>query len=270
MISGKKRVIVYLSVIVVAALVITPSLYMLGSRKTQVPITVSDGFNSYNWAGNFTNTINVTAWSQTYNLTTLSSTAEISDGMYPNSTLTLSIEDAYYQYDLIGANGYYAFLLNISGNLSSAVKPSDLVIKQNATGPQDSFFAFTSQLTLAKGNWSPIFNVNDTSPLRYHNLSVTSVYNKSNEYGLIEGVGFRGYSVSIPLANESNLSNSTARYHFHLSAGAQIWSMAYNVYPSNGSWTFLHLYFTVYLTGLSKPVQAQILVTQTNDDDVGG
>lgn len=80
-------------------------------------------------------------------------------------------------------------------------------------------------------------------------------------------MGYPGYSVSIPLANESNLSNSTARYHFHLSAGAQIWSLAYSEHTSNGSWTF-HLYFTIYFTGLSKPVQTQIMVIQTND--VGG
>lgn len=208
------------------------------------PITVTGGFAEFNWRDNFTISSGYKKVVLQSNNQTKSS-AIISSTGYPNSTLTMNLFSIDYSDDR--PSNTFIFWINVSGSLTSNLYPKNLVISETVkaySSEKGGFLNFTNPNIARSRFFIPIHNPNV-------NLSIPE-----NGFCLFgTGTG----SSQLNFLNDSYLTKSTI-YNFDLYRCSNHISNICSDFcflPKSLNITY-YLTFSAEITGLSKPVLAQV------------
>ena len=255
MLEKRNRKIILASILVAMIIIVPISFYGLGSKP--VPITANNSSSSYVVKGAFTrikNALNPLRLNETKAITS------ISTANFQNSSLSIAVTGYVWTTEAQGA--CFDFWLTVCGNLTSNLHPTALVLSQSI-----SYFSVenTSKLprTSAYSNWytqnqgSRVNMTNLSRPASENNLCCISLLKKGT------------VSYILDFSNDTHLSKSSM-YHFALTNQSRSsWSYpfienTFCFYPGSYNMTY-YTNFTASITGLSKPVSAQVDLTLVND-----
>lgn len=224
---------------VVAAVIVIPVSYLELLSPQLVPVSVSDSSVGYNWITNFRNNVN------TFEIPgpELNSTSTFHGPNDISSEFTASLLSQF-TYSLHSGNeSSFDFLLNVSGNIASDLKPTGFNLGFTATGPG------FSQPDSPSFQMSPLNDaLHDVANISY-NTGSSPHYKQSSSYP--------DFSFNIGLTNQTG-ANGASYYHFFLTTIVT----AILVVFSPG--TIYNLDFTATLNGLSQPVVSKIGINIVN------
>ena len=244
MIQKSNKMIMF-AVIAVIIVAVPISFYEFFGKP--VPITVTDGYSSFTWRYNFTKNYGPGVILPQTNQT--ESTAIISSNGYPNSSLSLALGS--WEYSTQGPVNNFRSWINVSGSLTSNLHPKNLVISETVraySAEKGGFFNFSAPYLALSCFLLP-------SPRFVSHVNLSEPTN--NPTYCIAGTGTVSYSLK--LLNDSFLAKSTI-YHsdfYRLNRFVPMFWSDFCFCPQSLNITY-YVIITAELTGLSKPVYAQV------------
>ena len=241
----RSKKIVFIAVIAVVIFASPISFYEFLGKP--VPITATDGFSAFNWKYNFSKNYGSEVALPSSNQT--QSTAIISSSGYPNSSLSIALSSC--EFSVQGPMNIFRSWINVSGSLTSNLHPKSLVISETvkAYSAEKGGFFNSSDPYVALSRFCP------PPPFRVSHVNLSEPTN--NPVYCIAGTGTA--SSAFNLLNDSFLAKSTI-YHFdfyRLSRFTPIFWSDFCFLPQSLNIIY-YVYITAELTGLSKPVFAQV------------
>ena len=240
----ERRKLITIITILAEVIIATPlTVYYLNNSSEPLPvISVTDGNETYHLTGDFVNnsTWHSNSATQIFND---SSTTRITEADNSASTLTIVMNAAAADYDRAeGPNLEIWVNLTIEGNLSINLRPTDLELGINSSGP----------------------DANDSGLDQVSWLDGRQITNLSEMTG--DSLGYAGYSSLTEkwnLLNESSPQkiNQTGRYHFE-SWASQMRALVGSPLVPNKPFYF---HFHLELEGLQKPVFTDLYLEVLNN-----
>lgn len=238
--------------VIAAIIVAVPFILYYGFSDSPVPITAQDGFSLFLWKGNFTNEqCDFSHVKGPFWLTPQNSTATISSKGFSNSSFYFRVSG----WEWLSPIGPCVQLCVVpSGNLTPNLHPKELVI----TGSISAYKNGSPFITYVRQDCSESLMSHDRAV-----RSNVSVGQPSTSDSRILGTGTT--SCAFAFQNDTGLSKSTM-YHFGVfplrNTGSSNLSfpMINNLLffcPQSYNLTY-HICLSASLTGLSKPVYAEV------------
>ncbi|MCL5804811.1 MAG: hypothetical protein M1306_05855 [Candidatus Thermoplasmatota archaeon] len=241
----KSKKIMFIAIVAVVIFAFPISFYEFPNKP--VPISVTDGFAAFNWRYNFSKNYGTETVLPSTNQT--QSTAIFSSSGYPNSSLSIALSSC--EFSVQGPMNIFESWINVSGSLTSNLHPKNLVISETVkaySAEKGGFFNFSDPY-VALSRFCP------PPPFRVFHVNLSEPTN--NPVYCIAGTGT--VSSGFNLLNDSFLAKSTI-YHFDFYRFGKFRPIFWSDFcflPQSLNITY-YVYITAELTGLSKPVFAQV------------
>jgi hypothetical protein len=241
----RSKKIVFIAVI--AAVIFASPISFYEFLGKLVPITATDGFSAFNWRYNFTNNHGSGVVLPLTDQTEF--TAIISSSDYPNSSLSIALSSC--EFSVQGPMNIFNSWINVSGSLTSNLHPKNLVISETVkaySAEKGGFFNFSDPYVALSAFCPP-------PPFRVSHVNLSEPTN--NPVYCIAGTGT--VSSGFNLLNDSFLAKS-AIYHFDFYRFGKFRPIFWSDFcflPQSLNIIY-YVYITAELTGLSKPVFAQV------------
>lgn len=258
---SKRKIGISISSVIVALVIVG----VLVSDFQTPGLTVANGSNSYDWTYDYFH--DYTSASQLNHMNpfnNISSEAKVTSGNDTVSTMMLN-ESGHFSYDGGPGVEHATFMLNISGNISSTIKPTALKIGEYESNVQSQQYNWYTNQSL----W-PAINLGKSMDINYSNVSLKEIRNTTNtnphdNYGYVEW-NHTQVNVTLPLTNDSQ-SVKGSRYFFHVDVPMIVYFYPSNNFSTTMNWT-IEFHFYVTLLGLTKPVQDALTVNMINVSQV--